>query len=209
MTKEKGKKFLIKKENLKNVLEIICQVTNYSVQEIMERKMMHRAVFKVQISPDEENETTWLRVRCGDVDCSGLSNCTVTFTRKNLVINNTHRAELVVDDYYTAIEFFIDIGHELTSTQETYRTKYAFKYEDAKYVICFDEWPQIDDIYFVTIITEDSVSEDEFVDICKMLKLNEYSESCDVVDVDKIYREKFGKAATDIRYVCFNRKIEF
>ncbi len=208
MLKEKGTRYIIKKDKLVDVLRAILSIAKENVEEIVFEGLMHRAIFKLNLSSSHEGETAWLRVRSGDVDCDGQTNCTVTFKKKNHSIDDTQMTELAVSDYYTAIDFFMEIGHVLTSVQETLRTKYVFHYEGVKYIICFDEWPHIKDIYFVTVIPGDSASLDEFKGVCNMIGLDKLNEKYKVVDVDAVYREMFGKSASDIPNVRFNMPIE-
>lgn len=206
MRREKGKRYIIRQNSLVDILDAIIRTTEGNVQEIVYEGLMHRAIFKIDLAKQTE-ETSWIRIRAGDVDCDGQTGCTITFKRKNHSIDNTQMTELTVEDYYAAIDFFSDIGHELTSIQETRRTKYVFHYDGVKYVICFDEWPHIQDLFFVTVIPGDSASLAELDGVCGMIELDKFSEKHEIVDVDDIYKNIYGKPASDIPNVRFNMPI--
>lgn len=209
MQQEEGKKYIISKELFSDVLKNIYDLaTDNHVYEVMFEEKMHRTIFGTRQDtpglPQTDIETNWIRIRVGDVNCDGSSQCTVTFKKKRHSQDKTDSSEFVSDDYYSVVQFFKELGFPLVSEQETLRSKYVFNYENVKYIICFDEWPYCDDRLFVTITASDNVSKAAFESVCRSLDLPQLAMQVGYVDIDRAYSEMTGKKASEIRQVRFN-----
>ena len=174
----------------------------------MYEEKMHRAILGSRQNLHEleqtAGETNWIRIRVGDTNCDGMSQCTVTYMNKNHNEDKTDRSQFVAEDYYSVVQFFEKIGFPLLSEQETLRSKYVFNYENVKYIICFDKWPHIDEMLFVTVTASDNVSENGITSVCNSLQLPQLAMQVRCIDVDKAYENKIGKKASEIRQLRFN-----
>lgn len=212
MQQEEGKKYIISQDRLVKVLENILGLTAASnVCEIMYEEIMHRSIFgsNRSISKLEETaeESSWIRIRAGDMNCDGTAPVTVTYKNKKHSKDETDSSQFIAEDYYSVVRFFKDMGFPLVSEQETMRSKYIFHYENVKYIICFDRWPHIDEL-FVTITASDNVSQADFDQVCHSLQLHNLAMQVGYVDIDKAYEKRIGKKASDIRQIRFNVPLE-
>lgn len=213
MPKEEGKKYIISPDRFMTILKNIHELAyENDVQEVMYEEKMHRAIFgsKQNLESLEQNndETNWIRIRSGDISCDGTSQCTVTYINKRHSEDRTKSSEFIVEDYYAVIQFFKDIGFPLVSEQETMRSKYVFNYENVKYIICFDKWPHIDEMLFVSVLASENVSEMSFQSVCQSLQLPQLAMQVGFIDIDKAYEQKIGKKASEIRQLRFNIPLE-
>ena len=140
----------------------------------------------------------------GDISCDRISQCTVTFKQRKHIEDKTNSSRFIAEDYYSVVQFFKDIGFKLVSEQETLRSKYVFYYESVKYIICFDKWPKLLEYIFVTITAEDNISEEDFKQVCDLIKLPQLATQVGYVDIDKAYLDKFNKTARDFRHLRFD-----
>jgi adenylate cyclase class IV len=206
---QEGKKYIISDDRFPIILNNIYDLASENdVQEIMYEEKMHRTIFGSRQNLDgleqTPEETNWIRIRVGDTNCDGTSQCTITYINKRHSEDKTDSSQFVVEDYYSAIQFFKKIGFPLLSEQETLRSKYVFNYENVKYIICFDKWPHIDEMLFVTITASDNVSEKGLSSVCKSLQLPKLAMQVGYVDIDKAYEQRVGKKASEIRQLRFN-----
>lgn len=213
MQQEEGKKYIISQDRFVKVLENILDLTGgRNVHEIMYEEIMHRSIFgsNRNLSKLEETveESSWIRIRAGDINCDGIASVTVTYKNKKHAKDKTNSSQFIAEDYYSVVQFFKDMGFPLVSEQETLRSKYIFHYENVKYVICFDKWPHIDDMLFVTVIASDNVSQADFSQVCNSLQLSNLAMQVGYVDIDKAYEKKVGKKASEIRQIRFNVPLE-
>lgn len=204
MQPEEGKKYIITKDKFAEILKNINEFSDEKAQEIMYNNMMHRTIFKHNDAKNTENQSSWIRIRVGDISCDGTSQCTVTYKNKKHKVDKTNSSLFSAEDYYSVVQFFRDIGMPLVSEQETLRSKYIFYYENVKYIICFDTWPHLSEIIFITISAANNITEDQFRFVCETLKLPQIAVQVGYVDIDKAYEENYGKKASEIRQLRFN-----
>lgn len=205
---QEGRKYIISEDRFSIILNNISDLSFDDMQEVMYEQKMHRAIFgsKQNLSGLEQiaGETNWIRIRVGDTNCDGTSQCTVAYLNKNHAEDKTDSSQFIVEDYYSAIQFFKKIGFPLLSEQETLRSKYVFNYENVKYIICFDKWPHINEMLFVSVTASDNVSETGLASVCNSIKLPDLAMQVGYVDIDKAYEKKIGKKASEIRQLRFN-----
>lgn len=198
--KEKSK--MISENNIKFIIdscdqnEIIDIIRGLKSNLIMNNIIMTRVIYQLPRSNEDvgnNQDCEWIRIRTGDVDCSGNCRCTITYKSKKKNGANPQNAKLEVDDYYEAMHMLDLFGFKKTSTQQTRRTKYVCHYEDVKYTICFDIWPELEELTFVSI---DAAPNAELLDVesfLDLLNINDYKLNRPFVDVDTEYYNKYGK----------------
>ena len=206
------RKYIISDDRFSTVLGNILELTSENdVHEIMYEEKMHRAILgskqNLQRLDQNEQESNWIRIRVGDTNCDGTSQCTVTYMNKKHNEDKTDSSQFIAEDYYSVIQFFKNLGFPLLSEQETLRSKYVFIYEKVKYIICFDKWPHIDEMYFVTITASGNVSENGLIAVCNSLQLPQLAMQVGYVDIDKAYEKRIGKKASEIRHLRFNMSL--
>lgn len=198
MQQEEGKKYIISQDRLIKVLENILDLTNgNNVHEIMYEEMMHRSILgsnrnlsKLEVTAEE---SSWIRIRAGDMNCDGIAPVTVTYKNKKHSKDETDSSQFIAEDYYSVVQFFKDMGFPLVSEQETLRSKYIFHYENVKYVICFDKWPHMDEMLFVTVTASDNVSRADISQVCNSLQLPNLAMQVGYIDIDKAYEKKLER----------------
>jgi hypothetical protein len=213
MQQEDGKKYIISQDRFVKILENILDLTSgKNVYEIMHDAMMHRSIFgsnrDLKKLEETAEESSWIRIRAGDINCDRTAPITVTYKNKKHSKDETDSSRFVAEDYYSVVHFFKDMGFPLVSEQETLRSKYIFHYENVKYIICFDRWPHIDDMLFVTVSASDNVSQADFNQVCNSLQLPTLAMQVGYVDIDRAYEKKVGKKASKIRQIRFNVPLE-
>lgn len=204
MQSEDGKKYIITEDKWAEILIKIQELSSDNVKELMYKNKMHRTIFECNNINKSDEESAWIRVRVGDINCEGISQCTVTYKNKNHEEDKTDSSQFIAEDYYSVMQFFKDIKMPLVSEQETLRSKYVFYYENAKYVICFDIWPHLSEMIFITLDTEDNIAEERFKLVCHSLGLPQKAMQVGYVDIDRAYEENYGKKASEIRQLRFN-----
>lgn len=114
---------------------------------------------------------------------------------KNIVDEANHMFEL--------------LGFSRTSRQETKRTKYVCLYEGIKYVICFDTWPGLEEMLFLTIEPGTNAEKADVESFIDLLGIETSKIKRKKVDVDTEYMTKYGKPASlieDLQFDFFDLK---
>ena len=101
------------------------------------------------------------------------------------------------------------LGFSRTSRQETKRTKYVCLYEGIKYVICFDTWPGLEEMLFLTIEPGTNAEKADVESFIDLLGIETSKIKRKKVDVDTEYMTKYGKPASlieDLQFDFFDLK---
>lgn len=209
MISEQGKKFIIETKYFGNILRNIYSNTSNDPEAslIMDNQIMTRTIYQLPSTP-QSNKHQWLRIRVGDLDCEGNSKCTITFKRKTLDSAKPKSAKLEVDNYYDAIHMFDLLGFKKTSTQETKRTKIVCFYESVKYLVCFDIWPWIEEITFITIEAGPNAEQLDFEGFLDLIDIEKYKLNKVCIDVDSEYKNRYNRTASDIPVLKFDFPID-
>lgn len=210
MSESVGKdyKFLIDSENVGFIIENIKNIVDSNhFSKPMTQKKVTRVIYRMPCL--KENESRWLRILIGDVDCHGNTGVTITYKVKDTGAGVEQRIPILkVEEFDQATEFFEALGFIRTSIQENIRTKLYVTCENVKYMIRFDVWPLLDEVTFVTIeevTPADPRTKEAFI---KLLKLEKYNiHAGKIVDVDTAYKERLGFRASDIPQLCFGLDI--
>lgn len=202
-------KFLIETENVEIIIDNIKKkVDESNYVEVMRNKIITRAIYQMPFLEKEEHR--WLRILIGDVDCHRKTGVTITYKMKNTKDGQEKKIpKLRVEEFDQAKSFFESMGFVKSSTQENKRTKAYVIFENIKYMIKFDVWPQLEDLTFLTIdavTPTDPRSKKAFIDI---LRLERYDISKDkIVDVDDTYEKRWKFRASDIPELRFGFDLE-
>lgn len=199
MLKETSQKWIISRESYNEVIEIIGALDGF--ERIMDSQMMERTVF--QITADTAG-IQWLRVRKGDLDCRKSPICNATIKKR---LDN-HETKLIsrlnLEDYTDAVSFFVAIGNKIASIQENKRTKYIFTQDSLKYAVCFDVWPHLDDLVFVSINCEQATIED-IIEVGNLLSIPQRcKKEFGGVDIDTVYQTRYMCKASEVPYLSFS-----
>lgn len=203
-TRKKDNRFLVNTEDVDLIIDNIKKLVDAKYfTERMERAKVTRVIYRMPCL--QENESRWLRILIGDIDCHGNSGVTITYKVKNTDVGFERKIPILkVEEFDRATEFFEALGFARTSLQENYRTKIYVTFEKVKYVIRFDIWPSLEEVTFVTVeevTPTDPRTRSAFIDF---LNLRDYDVSSGtIVDVDTAYKERLGFKASDIPQLCF------
>ncbi len=206
MISEKNNKFIIDSCNQNTIINAIKELKYTS---IMNSIIMTRVIYQVPRNNGGNQASEWIRLRTGDVDCSGNCRCTITYKSKNKNGANPQNAKLEVDDYYEAMHMLDLFGFNKTSTQQTRRTKLVCHYEDVKYTVCFDTWPELEELTFVTVDAAPNAEPIDIESFFDLLEIDKYKLEREFVDVDAEYIKKYGKPASLIKNLLFGISITF
>lgn len=190
MINSSSRKFVIEAENIYFIEE---KIRSLNAVKIMDNKLMTRTIFRVPAKSD-----TWLRVRTGDVDCT---NCPITTA--SLIVKSIPGAssaekkfiDLQLTDYYNDVAFFKSMGLSVESEQETKRTKYVCHYDDIKYTINVDVWPNLEKYIFLSISPARNADDEDLEGFIEILGVHDYCLDGFPIDVDKAYEKETGKIA--------------
>lgn len=207
--KKNNGKFLIDTENVDFIIDNIKEkVDDKSFAYTMKRKKVTRVIYRMPYL--KENESRWLRILIGDVDCHFKTGVTITYKVKNAEEGKELKTPILkVEEFDQAIDFFEALGFQRTSIQENIRTKIYVTFENVKYMIRFDIWPLLDDVTFVTVeevTPTDPRTKESFIKVLNLSKYDIYNGK--MVDVDTTYKERVGFRASDISQLCFGLDIE-
>lgn len=207
--KECNDKFLIDTDNMGFIIENIKKIVDdQHFVKTMNKKKVTRVIYKMPFL--KENESRWLRILIGDVDCHGDTGVTITYKVKNSKIGEEKKTPLLkVEELDQATSFFEELGFVRTSLQENIRTKLYVTFEKVKYMIRFDNWPLLDDITFVTVeevTPTDPKTKAAFIKILNLAKYDIYKGT--IVDIDTTYEERLGFNASDVPNLCFGLDIQ-
>ena len=121
--KRSNGKFLVDTENVDFIIENIrAKVDDRSFAIPMERKKVTRIIYRMPYL--KENESRWLRILIGDVDCHNKTGVTITYKVKNTTEGKEVKTPILkVEEFDQAVDFFEALGFQRTSTQENIRTK--------------------------------------------------------------------------------------
>lgn len=208
-TKMSSGKFLVDTENVDFIINNIKEnVDAKSFSIPMHKKKVTRMIYKMPYL--KNNESRWLRILIGDVDCHGKTGVTITYKVKNVEEGKEARTPILrVEEFDQAIDFFETLGFQRTSIQENIRTKLYVTFENIKFMIRFDIWPLLDDVTFVTVeeVTPcDPRTKESFIRLLNLNKYNVYKGK--MVDIDSTYKENFGFTASEIPQLCFELDIK-
>ncbi len=208
-TKRSNAKFLIDTENMDFIIDNIKEkVDDKSFAIPMNKKKVTRIIYRMPYL--KENESRWLRILIGDVDCHNNTGVTITYKVKNAEEGKELKTPILkVEEFDQAVDFFEALGFERTSTQENIRTKLYVTFENVKYMIRFDIWPLLDDVTFVTVeevTPTDPRTKEAFIKLINFSKYDIYKGT--MVDVDTTYEQRLGFRASDIPELCFGLDIE-
>ena len=207
--KRSNGKFLVDTENVDFIIENIrAKVDDRSFAIPMERKKVTRIIYRMPYL--KENESRWLRILIGDVDCHNKTGVTINYKVKNTTEGKEVKTPILkVEEFDQAVDFFEALGFQRTSTQENIRTKLYVTFENVKYMIRFDIWPLLDEVTFVTVeevTPTDPRTKEAFIKLLNISKYDIYNGT--IVDVDTTYKERLGFRASDISQLCFGLDIE-
>lgn len=202
-------KYILPAETQGAIVEIVNTRTESS-RIIMDNVIMTRTIYQLHdlLNSEKQNQHRWLRIRVGDIDCENNSKCTITYKKKT-GNHNPEEAKLEVDDFYEANHMFELLGLSRTSRQETKRTKYVCLYEGIKYVICFDTWPGLEEMLFLTIEPGTNAEKADVESFIDLLGIETSKIKRKKVDVDTEYMTKYGKPASlieDLQFDFFDLK---
>lgn len=206
MISEKNNKFIIESCNQKSIVNAIKEL-KYTT--IMNNIIMTRVIYQVPRNNGGNQDCEWIRLRTGDVDCAGNCRCTIAYKSKKKNGANPQKAKLEVDDYYEAMHMLDLFGFTKTSTQQTRRTKIVCHYEDVKYTVCFDIWPELEELTFVTIDAAPNAEPIDVEGFFDLLEIDKFKLKRAFVDVDTEYCNKHGKPASLIKNLLFGIPISF
>lgn len=198
-------KFLIETENVDFIIaNIKNKVNDKNYKKVMDKKKITRAIYRMPFLEKDENR--WLRILIGDIDCHENTGVTISYKLRNTKEGQEKKTPILrVEEYEPAKNFFEQLGFVRSSTQENIRTKIYVTFENIKYMVRFDVWPQIEDVTFVTVeevTPTDPRSKEAFI---KQLNLTKYDISKGaMVDIDNVYKEKLGFRASDIPELRFD-----
>lgn len=116
--KRSNGKFLVDTENVDFIIENIrAKVDDRSFAIPMERKKVTRIIYRMPYL--KENESRWLRILIGDVDCHNKTGVTITYKVKNTTEGKEVKTPILkVEEFDQAVDFFEALGFQRTSTQE-------------------------------------------------------------------------------------------
>lgn len=201
---EPKSKFLIDTENVDFIIaNIKNKVNDKNYKKVMNKKKVTRTIYRMPYLEKDENR--WLRILIGDVDCHENTGVTISYKLRNAKEGQEKKTPILrVEEYEPAKNFFEQLGFTRSSTQENFRTKIYVTFENIKYMVRFDVWPEIEDVTFVTVeevTPTDPRSKEAFI---KQLNLSKYDISKGtMVDIDNVYKDKLGFRASDIPELRF------
>lgn len=208
MLAERKIKYVIREGDQVSLINEMLDNPSVSKTEIlMKNKIMTRTIFQVPGNADDDTANDvkeWLRVRVGDINCNGDVSCTITIKSKSSRSNKVESAKLEVEDYYEAIHMFDLLKLKKLSEQQTKRTKIVCNYENVKYIICFDTWPGLEDMVFLTVEPGQNAEDTDIAGFLDMLNIDGYSLFKEKsIDVDEFYKKKYSCSATFIPKLKF------
>lgn len=134
----------------------------------------------------------WIRLRNNGVE--------TTLTIKEIKSSNvdgTKELEVIVSNFEDTNEILDKLGYVPRTYQENFRIEY--KFDGVNFDL--DKWPMIP-----AYLEIEGNSEKEVLDMLKKLKI-EFSDVT-AIDVDKIYKEKYGIDLDEIEILKFNKEEE-
>lgn len=195
-------KCIISSHDYPSILDIIQNSTD-DPRVVMNDITMTRSIYQLPVAlPKSDHQ--WLRIRVGDIDCEGNAKCTITYKKKSHLTPFLTEARIEVEDYYEATHMFDLLGFTKSSIQETRRTKYVCTYEEIKYIICFDIWPGLEDIIFVTIDSGPNAENTDLMGFTDLLEINRFAQKNGSIDVDTEYAARYGVPASKIQRLKFD-----
>lgn len=202
MVVDRRLKCIISLNDYPSLLNIIQEATD-DPQIVMKNITMTRTIYQLPVAlPHSDHQ--WLRIRVGDIDCEGNSKCTITYKKKSHLNPFLTEARIEVEDYYEATHMFDLLGFTKSSIQETRRTKYVCTYEEIKYIICFDIWPGLEDIVFVTIDSGPNAENTDLMGFTDLLEINRFAQKNESIDIDTEYIDRYGVPASKIKRLKFD-----
>ena len=130
----------------------------------------------------------WIRLR------SNGSESTLTIKEINSSkIDGTKELEIIVSDFENTNEILQKLGYNPRTFQENFRIEYRLNGVNFD----FDKWPMIPPYLEIEGESQQSV-------LSAMEKLNISMESTTTMDVDTVYREKYGIDLDSIQILQFN-----
>lgn len=175
------------------------QAMAFLEEEELTEDMKEKLIEKVIVYPGN-------RIEIGDIDCHENTGVTISYKLRNAKEGQEKKTPILrVEEYEPAKNFFEQLGFTRSSTQENIRTKIYVTFENIKYMVRFDVWPEIEEVTFVTVeevTPTDPRSKEAFI---KQLNLTKYDISKGaMVDIDNVYKEKLGFRASDIPELRFD-----
>ena len=202
MVTDRRLKCIISLHDYPTILDIIQNSTD-DPHIVMKDITMTRTIYQPPVvSPKSDHQ--WLRIRVGDIDCEGNSKCTITYKKKSHLTPFPTEARIEVEDYYEATHMFDLLGFTKSSIQETRRTKYVCTYEEIKYIICFDIWPGLEDIIFLTIDSGPNAENTDLMGFTDLLEIERLAQKNGNIDVDTEYVDRYGTPASRIPRLKFD-----
>ena len=194
-----SRKYIIKAQD---IYFIEKQLEDLSPTCIMRDKLLTRTVFKI-----DENESRWLRIRTGDVDCSHNPITSASLIEKTSETGQQQPTRksisLQLTDYYDSVAFFKSIGLTAISEQETKRTKYTCFYDGIKYTVCFDVWPGIEQYIFASITPATNAEMEDLESFVDHTKILNYAITNLPTDINEVYLKEKGKSASEYSELRF------
>lgn len=195
-----SRRFVVLSENADFIEE---NISTLSLNCIMQDKLMTRTIFDIS-----GKNTSWLRIRTGDVDCMGNPITSASLIDKTMSqredVPDKKSIDLQLTDYYDAVTFFKSMGLKIESEQETKRTKYTCHYDGIKYTICFDIWPRLEKYIFVSITPATNADPEDLNGFVDTTGIHNYSLDSFPTDVDKAYELETGKIARAYEILRFD-----
>ncbi len=207
MIKDNRAEFLIETKNMASVIENL-KLEHFNCKPIMTDGLIRRRLYKVKVE-QSDSQIRWVRILDGDIECDGSQRCTITYKDKKRDMSGEDYALLKVDNFDDAIYLFNLLKFTCTSYQENRRSKFVCKLDRVKYIVRFDIWPKIEDVVFVSVNAMTSTDKEGFNGFVEELGIKQFN-ICqnNKVDVDAIYLERFGCAASEIPKVTFDFELD-
>lgn len=132
----------------------------------------------------------WIRLRS-----NGIENTLTIKEVKSLCIDGTSELEIVVSDFEEANEMLNKLGYKPRTFQENFRIEYILN----DVYLDFDKWPKIP-----AYLEIEGQSKQEVLNIVSSLNID--MNNVTTMDIDKLYKEKYGIILDDIEALKFDEK---
>lgn len=148
--------------------------------------VFHQRRFVYDFNPPEKGR--WIRLR------SNGKETTLTIKEiKSKRIDGTKELEIIVSDFEATNEILTKLGYVPRTYQENFRVEYTL--EGVNFDL--DKWPMIP-----SYIEIEGENEDDVYLMLRKINIDEHDVT--TMDIDTLYREKYGIELDSIQNLCFN-----